>query len=262
MTFHEITPLEQFSLLVRRWWLIALLTVLGSCLGWGFHILRPPLYEAVATFSVVINFPETAPLNELQQDQAIGLFKAQLTATDVVEKVRPFVAARGLSPEALVLNQRVFTERRQSQIDLIVRHEDPAVAAEIANLWAETAEIVVTEAYTHALQAHTLWQYQNSLQQCLQLPPAAGNLCTYGNLDALEARLQAIDSKRQSELLASRGLLPTLIFGFSQRADVPQKPEVYRASAFLLGGALLGGVLGVVFALLPVRTRKQPSENG
>jgi uncharacterized protein involved in exopolysaccharide biosynthesis len=258
MSFQEITPLEQFSLLARRWWLIALLTVLGGCLGWGFHALRPPLYETAATFSVVINFPETAPLTELQQDQAIGLFKALLTATDVIEKVQPEALARGISLDALALNRRVFTERRQSQIDLIVRHEDPQTAAEIANLWADLAYATVVEAYGHALQAHSLGLYQNSLLQCVQSQPAADSLCAVETLDALEARLRAVDAERQAELLASRGLLPALAFDFSQRAEVPEEPDTYRAGALLLGGALLGCVVGCVLALLPLRAKKQP----
>ncbi|MFZ6026435.1 MAG: hypothetical protein ACOYYS_01855 [Chloroflexota bacterium] len=253
MMHHEISVADAFFRSLRRWWLVALLTVVGGVLAWTFHALQPPVYEAVATFSVVIDLPENIPaLDEREQDQAIGVFKALLIATPVVENVRTAAQARGIPLEALALNRRVFAERRQSQIDLIVRHEDPQTAAAIANLWADQAYAVMVEAYGHALQAYTLGQYQQSLVQCIQAEsPAPGSLCALESLDALEARLQQVEAERQAELLASQALLPTLVFEFSQRAEPPQAPVAYPAAALLLAGALIGCVSGIVLAVLP-----------
>lgn len=252
MTVQEISFHEVFPRLIRRWWLIALLIVLGGCLGWFIHLARPPLYETAATFSVVVNFSETYPLDEREQDQAVGVFKALLTSTPVVEKVQAEAQARGIPPEALVLNRRVFTERRQSQIDLIVRHEDPQIAAEIANLWAEQAYEIIVEAYSHALKAQSLGQYQAGLAHCLQIEnPPPESLCAAESLDALEQRIQEVDAERQAELLSSQALLPILVFEFSQYAPVPSESVAYRAIILLLAGTLIGFVCGIVLALLP-----------
>lgn len=259
MMQQEISAVDEFFRFLRRWWLVALLTVLGGCLGWFFHAVRPPMYEAVATFSVVLNLPESVPpLDEREQDQAIGVFKALITATSVTETVHAEAQARNIPAEALALNRRVFIERRQSQIDLIVRHEDPQTAAAIANLWADQAYAVMVDAYGHALKAYTLGQYQQSLMRCIQAEkPASDNLCTLESLDALEARLQEVDTERQAELLASQALLPTLKFELLQRAEPPQEPVAYAAATLLLAGALIGCVLGIVLALLPWPARRE-----
>jgi uncharacterized protein involved in exopolysaccharide biosynthesis len=258
-TSLEISAIDEFSRIIRRWWLIALLTILGGCLGWAFHIAQPPLYEAAATFSVVLDLSKsTPPLDEREQDQAIGAFKALMTATSVVEKVRAEALARDIPIDALDINRRVFIERRQSQIDLIIRNENPQTAAAVANLWADQAYAAMVAAHGHALQADSLMQYQHSLTECLQMKkPAPDSLCALESLDALEQRIQEVGAKRQAELLTSQSLLPTLVFDFSQRAEPPQEPVAYSAAVLLLAGALIGCVAGIALALIPWPGRKE-----
>jgi len=257
MTIEDISFREEYSRLLRRWWLIALLTVLGACLGWMLHLVRPPLYETAATFSVVINLQESGPLTELEQDQAIAAFKAIIISSPVLEQVQAEAATQGIPVEDLTLDKRVFIERRQALLDLIVRNPDPERAAQIANLWADLAYDEMLAAYGHALQAQSLGMYQQSITNCQQTEISTDTLCDSASWNELDTRLAEVTEQRQAELNASRALLPYLVFDLSQYATVPAVPIVFRAAVMILGGALVGFICGLILAWLPFGEKRR-----
>ena len=137
----ELSPLSSFQLALHRWWWVTLLTFLGGLAGWGFHTLRPPLFEGVATFTVAIDFSQTGQITEREQDQSINAFQAIIQSPDVIHLVIADLEGRGIPANAadvrtprpptpvFVIGQTAFLERRQSLIELHVRNSDPQIAA-------------------------------------------------------------------------------------------------------------------------------------
>ena len=257
MTFKEFSPLETFEYALKRWWLVALLTFVGGSLGWLYHRFQSPLYEARAAMIAQIDFTQTGELTELEQDQAIGAVIALMTSPPVLDQVLQQAQALGLPVESFTYGKNAFLERRRSVLEMQVRDPDPKLAASLANLWADTAYAVLSESYKHALKAQSLRSDINGLVTCLQAPEGAsppGILCEAGTPEEIQSRIQTAQTSLNSETLASNALLPAMLFDLSKRADIPLTPVAYRANLFVLGGALIGFVLGVILASLRFRT--------
>jgi len=242
---NEISPLDAFLLVARRWWIVTLAILIGGLGGWFFHLSQAPIYDASAAFTVAIDFTQTGPLLEWEQDQAINALREVLRSPDILAQVRREAEQRGHSPAASYIQ-----ERRQSVIELHVRHTDASQSAEQANHWANLAYATAVEAYSHALQASSLRHYLASLNDCLQAQPAdPQTLCSELSLEELDRRRQQVEADLQSELLASKSLPPILVFDLAAPAEVPSDPVAYRLSWLILAGTLIGLVAGIFVAI-------------
>jgi LPS O-antigen subunit length determinant protein (WzzB/FepE family) len=180
-----------------------------------------------------------------------------MESTPVLDQVLQQAQALGLPVERLTYGENAFLERRRSVLEMQVRDPDPKVATNLTNLWADTAYAVLSESYKHALKAQSLRSEINGLMTCLQTPEGAsppGILCEAGTPEEIQSRIQIAQASLDNETLASNAILPAMLFDLSKRADIPQTPVAYRANLFILGGALIGFVLGVVLASLRFRT--------
>lgn len=244
---------------MRRWWLVALLMIAGGGLGWLFHKLQPPVYEAIAEFTVSIDFTRPDAVSRWDQDRyeedhIILAAKSLMVSTAVTEQVSADVRALGIPPEALTYGKYVFIERKQAITELRVRNRDPQTAAAIANLWAQRAYDALVEAQGHAQRAWTLRQYLNGLNGCLQNPqPEAGSICAGLSLTDVQKELETAQAELDAETLAGKGIAPALVFDWSRRAVAPESPVAFRANWLVLAGALIGFVIGAALA-----TARQP----
>jgi capsular polysaccharide biosynthesis protein len=233
--------------------MILLLSLAGGLLGWVAHQVRPPLYEAKAVFTVNINYSQPDVLDKIDNDHyaedlMIVNLMGLIQSADVVNKVVADVAAKNMVFDDLRLGKRLFVERKTSFIELIVRNEDPRVAMDVANQWAETANDQLKEAQVHALRTYTLNQEINNLAECIKLAPdGTGNLCMNLTLQELEAQLQRVQPELDAEVQASRGLEPALMFELSQRASLPNAPAIYNPQLMILAGVLLGFLISLIF---------------
>jgi uncharacterized protein involved in exopolysaccharide biosynthesis len=248
LALREYSPLELFYQTYRRWWLIALLALLGGAVGWFFHRLQPPVYETKAYFAVNIDFAQTGPLTEFQQDHTIGMFKSVMLSPDIFQQVQAAALERQIPVEELTYGKNVFIERLQFVFQLRVRSHDPHLAAAVANLWAETGYQAVQEAHGHAVQAQALRSYLKGLETCTtagETPDAAG-LCSKASLAEIQEEVLRVAAQIEEESQLSRGLLAALSFDYTEPAPLPERPVAYGANWLILAGALLGFCLGIM----------------
>ncbi len=250
----EISLRQIIQKAVPQWWVVAVCVLLGGLGGWLFHRGQAAEYEAIATFSVTIDFAQSGPIDEREQDQAISAFQAVISSPDVLQQVRSAASERGVSPDELVFGRSISLERRQSIIELHARNADPQRAVEVANLWADRAYAVLVESYGHSLQAWSLRQYLVGLNNCVQNSQAESTnlagLCAKVSLQELKQHIQQTTTELESELQASRSLLPSLMFDLASHADFPQAPISYARTWLILAGVLIGFVVGGLAALI------------
>lgn len=257
----ELSPFEAFERVLRFWWVVALLAILGGGVGRLVSALRPPLYEAAAMVSVKVRVPdelvETIPyaeVNEIHRAVANELLSDRAWAA-----LQSAAAARGWALPAARFDDRVFTlERLRSDWKLMVRDPDPQRAADLANLWVETAWPLVEEAYEHALAAERLRLERASVGACFENHDfAGGNACAGLSLrdpQELQAYLAQLDRAYQAELQASGRFSPWLSLALSTPAAPPAVPVRRLTGQLVFAGMALGLLAGLlVVQFLPPR---------
>jgi len=139
----EFNPLDEFSRMFRRWWLLALCMLFGSLAAYVFHRANPPLYEASATIIATIDldkFPfQDVRLDLIQynEDLALGAIEGALRSSVVQQALFSSAQAQAISLDALTFAQATTIERKHSVWEARYRNTDPATAQIIVNLWMQ-----------------------------------------------------------------------------------------------------------------------------
>lgn len=140
-------PVATFQNLYRGWWKIVLLAVIGGLLGLVVSLLLPPLYQAEATFHASIDFTQVNfenmvdqygdPLMFTQYDEDLALQVVERVL--LAERQEAHRYAKTLDPS---LDGKTFYDNFQIQRylgrwHLNYRHQDPKIAQDIVNYWAD-----------------------------------------------------------------------------------------------------------------------------
>ena len=254
----DYTPRETLDIILKRWLVVVFFTLLGGAVGWIFHQLQPPVYEARAVFTISINYNQPDLLDSLDsdhyaEDQMISAAMDVFFSSPVITNVTLDSVSLNLAPGDIAIDKRIFVERRQAEVTLVVRHEDPAKAAGLANIWAQRGLEALQEAQTHALRVYTLNYLIKGLENCPldQANPAA--LCQYSSRVELDQALAGIQTELANEIQASKGLTPAVLFDLERLAEAPQEPVLYQTQGLALAGGLLGFLIGLLLSILRIK---------
>ena len=142
-----LDPLNAYQHLLRGWWKIVLLAVIGGLAGLGITYLRPPMYQAEAVIHASIDFTEINYENMVGEygDPLVWTQFEEDLALQVVQRVLlarldgAYRYASGLDP---ALSKETFEdnyqiERYLGHWYLRYRHENPRIAKAIVNFWVE-----------------------------------------------------------------------------------------------------------------------------
>ena len=237
MKNQEISPRETLEIVFRRWWVIILMTVLGGLAGWSFHFFNPPVYEATSLVTVNMDF-QKRELTQYEEDYAFDSAGGISMGDDVENRVVAEAKIRGLPIELNQLKQQMFIERKQSLFELHIRNQDPQIAAQLANIWAEKFYEALNAALAHAIQTD---QIQT------QIDAINSSFLTSGSPVPGEAQatLKTLSDELLVEKQASRGIISNMKFALTESASVPQKPVLYYLADLVLAGACIGFIVSL-----------------
>lgn len=213
----EFDPVASFEHLIKNWWKIVLVAVIGGLLGFAFSMLKPPLYESEVIFHTSIDFTqinyenlvghygEPVVWSQFEEDLALQVFqrvfKHQLGET--------FFYSQTLDPamEYETFRKDWQLERYLGQWIIRFRHTDPEIARDVVSFWAE-------KGYTALLAAQE-----------------AGRLESFVIVDQVtEASTPQEPTYYKTGILVLAGTVAGLLVGilgvnFSQRYRKPTKKE-------------------------------------
>lgn len=145
--FDIPNPVGRMHHLLKNWWKIVTLAILGGLLGLAASFIIPPTFEAEAIFSASIDFTKVRfdHLAENGEDRVVFTQYEEDLALQVVHDVlltqmsKALEYAQTLDP---TLDQAIFSNNNQIRRFhalwyLRYRHENPQVAQAIVNYWAE-----------------------------------------------------------------------------------------------------------------------------
>ena len=144
----EIDPGEVLSHLLRSWWVIVLCMLLLGAAGYLFHTLRPPVYEATATFNVWLDFNDLTTdreFTEYDEDLSINAVGNAYVSPAVLEKVIAEALKQGWiqAENELILNYKL--ERKHESWELRYLSTNPQLAMDVVNFWAASGYAHLSE---------------------------------------------------------------------------------------------------------------------
>lgn len=257
---RELTPIEEFEKIIRRWWWVAVLTLVGGLLGWGAHFLLPPVYEARSVIVVDVDFQQTGPLEELEQDQLVWAAIHLFYSKGVIAAANEAAADEYPRMKPLVPLENAIIERRRSELYLTVRGDHAEAAAFAANRWAEAAYAALQQAHQNAVDAFALREYIAALETCPAAPQetTVTGFCGQFTPQQIQAEVALVSAQIEHETQASAGIVPAIGYTLGDPAETPASPVSYNRWLMMMGGALIGFVVGALAAAIyPQKGRPQ-----
>lgn len=238
---------QSVERILRQWWLVFLICILGGGIGWFLNDVQPPLYEAEARFHLYIDTVRTGPIDRLDTDVITQTAGWVMSTPEILDQV---IAQAGL--QGIQINREkileIFTPEQRGELWILrVRFPDPQAAATLANLWAEIGGQRLTETLQHAERAESYRRFMESLQGCLMqayvTEPATAQ-CAANNAQTIQNDLASTGQLYLQEKGAARGVSQAIELSFESAAAMPTAPVRHQRSTFILAGALIGLLLG------------------
>jgi hypothetical protein len=137
---QEFALIEHFYRFLRLWWVLLAAAMLGGLVGYFFSRNHPPIYEAIATYSVNIDMDKVPqkPLELHDEDLALSTTQAVLMSPEVMAAVLAEAAKLGYPMDITQLIANSSIERQHAFWVLRFRSADPAFAQTMVNFWATT----------------------------------------------------------------------------------------------------------------------------
>jgi hypothetical protein len=241
-------PTDVLNRVLRRWWLLAILTIAGGLLGLVVNTLRPQPYEAGFRLLTAIEVSNSGELTQYQEDITYEAVGALLLSPTLKEAVIHQAGLEGIILQADYLNRNAVGERRLATWQVRVRHSDAQSAEMIASIWLRLADAEIKRAYAEAIEADGLERYLESMEKCLArasvTSPTYG-LCSQGNLDQVQAEIHNTGKQLAEARLSSRGLSSSLSIDQAEADLIPAHAVSDQRGQQVMAGALVGFIIGL-----------------
>jgi hypothetical protein len=244
----DFQPNSLFKRAMERWNRILLAACLGGLIGLGLSFLRTPVYEATAILGIGIDYSRALPLDDDAEGHAYSRVRDLLLSEDAILPV--LLPDDRERTDALVdevvrdFRSRIRLDQIGTRWELTVFDQSPEEASLAANVWAEKALALLTEAQQHAVRAIDLqssfYRISCRLEAGQDSTDRAVLVC-----DALEPTVNPDDLTEGliQEVNLSRGILPALSASFVTRATTSADPIIGGRGILILAGVFFGFLL-------------------
>jgi hypothetical protein len=250
---NSFIPFDLLKRTASKWWLFALMMIIGGLSGLFFHGFTPSIFEAQARFIVTIDYTRTGALSDIQEDQAMRGIGSLIGSDLILQRTVVAAHSSGLDISFDEFKQKSTLERGEFDWFIRFRDKDPYKAANLINLWADQADQELKKASSHALRAEELLNYLDSIENCLQRTTLGNDAkapCIFPNLSIILEEIQKTGEIAYQEKESSRGLMPALSISLVEKSQVPQIPVIFNRNAFVLAGSFIGLILGIFITFL------------
>lgn len=266
----DLSPLVLLEKYLRYWWLIFLIAIAGGFFGWLFHFTQSPVYESQAVLTASIDYAQTGPISDTEEDRALVVIGELFGTTPVREKVIQIAHQKGIDFSLSDFYQMSSIDRKQSLWYLRIRSSDPQKAAEIANIWLDQSFQAAREAQSHSLQMQVLQRQYNSLLSCYPTsaestatpylwktptPAPALDFCSSANSALLPTQIAQKATQISIEKDQTHAIIPALTFSIAEQAIPAATPIRLNTNSFVLAGIMLGFCLGVLVVTVFMKPR-------
>jgi hypothetical protein len=262
---HGFSVNHALTLALQRWWIMALLVLMGGLCGLVFDLFLPPDYEAGFYVLVGIDQTNAGELTQYEQDVLFESIGGILYAPSMLQQVAATASAQGMEVTADWLKPRIRVERRQSLWQARVRAPSRGEAETLAHIWLNASQTEIQRAYASAETADGLTRYLQSLETCLAQavtsPPSYG-LCSRANLAAIQTELRQTGAEANAARLAARGVNTSLMIDLPQMDLIPAQRTLLQRGQRALAGSFIGFLIAIWLVQAPVPSWARRSNHG
>lgn len=245
---------ELFGRFFRRWPLIILLGLCGALAGWGFSLLRSPVYQAEALLGININYGISEPLALVVEDRALSRLGTLVLADSTLERLLDSLSSEAKDERNWVssedIRKEVRLDRRLASWALVVMDSNPGFATLVAQNWAEIMLEIFDTANEHAWRAARLMS-ESFIIDCEEIvKEGEGTQIWDCRAFPQGASSENLSAELEDEVALSHGVLPNISYELLQRASSTKQPILWQRAWLLITGALVGILLGGLLSLM------------
>ena len=239
---------QDLATSIHYWWVIVVLMLAGTGVGWLLQGLLPAQYEARAEIAINVDLSRTGTLTGENQDILVNSVGKIISSNPVMAALQKETQDKFAITAKAQLENMFAAERMAESFALRVQHPDAQIALGLADSWSKLAIAALDNASRHAQEVETLSRYLDSLAACIgQISTAAEDApdCSVDNLEQLQTEVD----KTYAALLKSRegaqGMTAGLSYTLAQPAQIQPQPIQNGKIQLLAGGAAIGLVLAL-----------------
>jgi hypothetical protein len=255
----EINPFNLFRRLMRGWWMIVILMILGAVGGMIAGKLLPPVYVAQAEYFVSLNETMFAAEHKLEivgyadRKEPLSAVSSIFYSENVTSAVVAYAEQHDIELPDAPFWRTFRLDRYYTNWILSVRHTDPQIAAGLVNTWLETADRFVQDALQHANLYNQLNLEVAGIQSCFSGNNLQdGNLCagtSFTSIDEMLAYLDNLNERLAAEEEASQGVSYATHLEIVAPAEIPADPSRNSLGVLILSGCFIGWLAGLVLVI-------------
>jgi len=241
--------LDLLKAINSRWYLLVIGMIAGGLLGFGATFFKTPVYEANAVFTVTIDYTQTGALSDVEEDQAMRAVGDVIFSDEVVTAALDVLKDEGLDLTKDKFYDDAVFEREEFRWAIRYRDEDPKVAYQVVQAWAEVSDQILQDSLVHARLAASYLDVLNSLEACLERNTQTNSsigICSIDHLDEILEEIANTSSMITTEKNQSRGLFSALAIVLSDHADIPSQAVRYQTNVLVISGVSIGLLLAII----------------
>ena len=258
----NLSFLEWLENLGARWYILAAGMILGGLLGWGAAMLKAPVYEANAVFTVTIDYTQTGALSDIEEDQAMRGVGDIIFSEEVIDATLERLESEGLTLSKDEFYDDAIFDREEFRWAIRYRDADPQLAYQVLHAWEATSDEILQDSLVHARLGASYQEILTGLTTCLErgtLMEAGGERCSLENLDDILSRTNQVSELITKELAQSRGLFSALTVVLSDPVTVPTLPTRFQTNVLVFSGMFSGLLLAIIGLTVAARKRFMPA---
>jgi hypothetical protein len=248
-----------FQCMLQFWPRIAILAVIGGVAGLAVSSLRPACYLAHAELRVAVLDESYAVLDWDQRRILLAPLRSLLFEDSTLASTLVALEGTTMLHSVGELRERLRLSEIEDRVRLGALADDPELAAEIANTWAEVGLLRV-ERSQEAVREVALIQGELESAGCQRIVEAGGgdplDWTCEGATNAAGAAASL--DRLQGLTVDIPDLPPSLITTLVIRAAPPMTAVYGGRASMVLSGASLGFILGAGWILAEARRSSVP----
>ena len=246
----EFNLSKIISRLLKFWWVLAAIMIVGGGVGILLSRIHPPVYQSRAVITSVIDYSMLGKIDDYESDQIYVGIGELIDSTAVKDAAYQELRTQGTSIEKEDFDNSLTLQRQDSRWLLYVRYSNPEIAQKINQVWAEQAMLAIDQMKEKATKQFLSDQYLNSLVTCLQnsvVVDSTSSVCNQMTYESIQKEIEKVVSENNSSDSANSLLILHTSSEITQSASYSASPILLGQNTSALAGMLLGLIAGLFF---------------
>jgi uncharacterized protein involved in exopolysaccharide biosynthesis len=259
---NDFSTSDLFSKLMRYWWIITGLMILGGLLGLLASNLIKPIFESESVITSTLDYGQLGRMDDWKEDQVYRAIGDIIGSTEVKTRAVEQANLAGLKITLSEFEEKASLDRQDTRWVMRIRDESPEYAQKLNSFWAAAAVDSLAEMNSRNESAFAYQQYINSLTDCFEqsvvVEPASFE-CNSQSLEEIRKEMAAADENANGIGYVSSLVFSHTSFGLTTESTLPTSPVLFARGGMVIAGAFIGLCLGLLLFLSGWPKEKQAS---